>query len=174
MIYDEQRVNEAPAECPAGPDRLHRRGAAPKPIGGFPADMLKMPADLVSRGQCRLETLLIEAVGLLSSTTEAISAFLIAVGVAHAAALTIAIPFGGGTDDDLRRLDPRENIRLKLGRWLALALEFQLAADILKTAVAPTWDDIGKVAAIIVLRTLLNFFLAREIALAERQLADHP
>lgn len=121
-----------------------------------------------------METLLIEAVGLLSSTTEAISAFLIAVGVAHAAALTIAIPFGGGTDDDLRRLDPRENIRLKLGRWLALALEFQLAADILKTAVAPTWDDIGKVAAIIVLRTLLNFFLAREIALAERQLADHP
>jgi uncharacterized membrane protein len=60
-----------------------------------------------------------------------------------------------------------------LGRWLALALEFQLAADILKTAVAPTWDDIGKVAAIIALRTLLNFFLAREIDNAERrQTAD--
>jgi uncharacterized membrane protein len=47
-------------------------------------------------------------------------------------------------------------------------LEFQLAADILKTAVAPTWDDVGKVAAIIALRTSLNFFLAREIANAER------
>lgn len=69
----------------------------------------------------------------------------------------------------MRRLDLRENIRLKLGRWLALALEFQLAADILKTAVAPTWDDIGKVAAIIALRTLLNFFLEREIGNAERQ-----
>jgi uncharacterized membrane protein len=118
-----------------------------------------------------LDTLLIQAVGLLSLTTEAISAFLIAVGVVHAAVLTVALVFGPGNDDG-QRLDPRENIRLTLGRWLALALEFQLAADILKTAVAPSWDDIGKVAAIIVLRTLLNFFLAREIAMAERQLAD--
>lgn len=54
-------------------------------------------------------------------------------------------------------------IRLRLGRWLALALEFELAADILGTAVAPSWDDIGKLAAIIVLRTLLNYFLQREV-----------
>ena len=52
-----------------------------------------------------------------------------------------------------------EGTRLRLGRWLSLALEFQLAADILKTAVAPTWDEIGQLAAIAVLRTALNFFL---------------
>lgn len=56
-----------------------------------------------------------------------------------------------------------EQIRLNLGRWLALALEFELAADILRTAVAPTWNEIGQLAAIIVLRTALNFFLQREI-----------
>lgn len=66
----------------------------------------------------------------------------------------------------LRRDAPEEskdNVRLRLGRWLALALEFELAADILRTAVAPTWNEIGQLAAIIVLRTALNFFLQREI-----------
>ena len=117
-----------------------------------------------------MDHLLVEAVGLLSTATEAISAFLIGVGVVHATALTLAMAIPAMNRDAIRTLDPRENIRLKLGRWLALALEFQLAADILKTAVAPTWDDVGKVAAIIVLRTMLNFFLAREIAEAEKQI----
>jgi len=55
------------------------------------------------------------------------------------------------------------NIRLELGKSLALSLEFFLAADILRTAVAPTWEDIGKLAAIATLRTLLNYFLDREL-----------
>ena len=120
-----------------------------------------------------MEILLVEAVGWLSAATEAISALIIGVGVAHAAGLTVALAVPALRNGGFGGLDPRETIRLKLGRWLALALEFQLAADILKTAVAPTWDDVGKVAAIIVLRTMLNFFLAREIATAERQLAEH-
>ena len=57
----------------------------------------------------------------------------------------------------------KEQARLKLGRWLALALEFELAADILRTAVAPTWNEIGQLAAIVVLRTALNYFLQKEI-----------
>lgn len=61
-----------------------------------------------------------------------------------------------------------EGLRLRLARWLAVALEFTLAADILRTAVAPSWDDIGKLAAIAALRTLLNFFLQREIEGAAR------
>jgi uncharacterized membrane protein len=56
-----------------------------------------------------------------------------------------------------------QKIRLQLGRWLALALEFELAADILRTAVAPTWNEIGQLAAIVVLRTALNYFLQLEI-----------
>jgi uncharacterized membrane protein len=54
-------------------------------------------------------------------------------------------------------------VRLRLGTWLAVALEFELAADILRTAVAPTWNDVGLLAAIIGLRTILNYFLQAEI-----------
>jgi uncharacterized membrane protein len=54
-------------------------------------------------------------------------------------------------------------IRLTLARYLALALEFQLGADILSTAIAPSWQEIGKLGAIAVIRTGLNFFLSREM-----------
>lgn len=54
-------------------------------------------------------------------------------------------------------------IRLALARYLALALEFQLGADILSTAISPSFDDIGKLAAIAAIRTALQFSLAREI-----------
>ena len=54
-------------------------------------------------------------------------------------------------------------VRLTLARFLAVALEFQLGADILSTAVAPSWDAIGKLGAIAVIRTALNFFLSREM-----------
>jgi uncharacterized membrane protein len=59
--------------------------------------------------------------------------------------------------------DAKEAVRLRLGRWLAIALEFELAADILRTAIAPTWNEIGQLAAIVVLRTALNYFLQKEI-----------
>ena len=67
--------------------------------------------------------------------------------------------------------DEKKQVRLRLGRWLAVALEFELAADVLRTAVAPTWREIGQLAAIIVLRTLLNFFLQKEIDKAEARAA---
>ena len=57
----------------------------------------------------------------------------------------------------------KNEVRLTLGRWLAVALEFELAADILNTAVTPSWSDIEKLAAIAALRTALNFFLDRDI-----------
>ena len=54
-------------------------------------------------------------------------------------------------------------IRLTLARFLALSLEFQLGADILSTAIAPSWTDIGQLGAIALIRTALNYFLAREM-----------
>jgi uncharacterized membrane protein len=53
-------------------------------------------------------------------------------------------------------------VRLTFSRYLSLALEFQLASDILSTSITPTWDEIGKLAATAVIRTALNFFLSRE------------
>jgi uncharacterized membrane protein len=54
-------------------------------------------------------------------------------------------------------------IRLAFARYLTLALELQLAADVLSTSVAPTWDRIGKLAAIAIIRTALNYFLSKEL-----------
>jgi uncharacterized membrane protein len=62
----------------------------------------------------------------------------------------------------------KDEVRLRLARWLVLALEFALAADILRTAIAPGWEEIGKLAAIAALRTVLNFFLQREMEQARR------
>jgi len=59
--------------------------------------------------------------------------------------------------------EEKNAVRLTLARWLAVALEFELAADILNTAVTPTWNDIEKLAAIATLRTALNYFLEKEI-----------
>ena len=67
-------------------------------------------------------------------------------------------------------------IRLAFARYLTLALELQLAADILSTSVAPTWERIGKLAAIAVIRTALNYFLSKEIReeRADEDKADTP
>ena len=52
---------------------------------------------------------------------------------------------------------------LRYARWLIAGLTFQLAADIIETAIAPGWDDVGRLAAIAVIRTFLNYFLERDL-----------
>lgn len=59
--------------------------------------------------------------------------------------------------------ESNQDIRIHFGSALTLSLELLLAADILATALAPTWDEIGKLASIAVLRTALNYFLEREL-----------
>ena len=64
------------------------------------------------------------------------------------------------------------SVRLDLGRFLSLGLDFQLAADLLRTAVAPTFEEIGKLAAVAAIRTALNYFLEREIKGERSELAN--
>lgn len=64
------------------------------------------------------------------------------------------------------------SVRLTLGRFLALGLEFQLAGDVLRTAVAPTFRELGQLAAVAAIRTALNYFLSKEIAEERRQVAE--
>jgi uncharacterized membrane protein len=73
-----------------------------------------------------------------------------------------------------QQFDATEVIRLQLGRVLALGLEFTVASDILRTAVAPTHQDISNLAAIVLLRTLLNYFLEREIRQGEQNRLAEP
>jgi uncharacterized membrane protein len=71
--------------------------------------------------------------------------------------------------------DARRDVWLGFARWLVSGLTFQLAADIVQTTAAPTWDEIGRVAAIAGIRTFLTFFLDRDIdaiSAREREAAD--
>ena len=61
---------------------------------------------------------------------------------------------------------------LRYARWLTAGLTFQLAADIVHTAIAPSWDDVGKVAAIAAIRTFLTYFLDRDMERAREQPAE--
>jgi uncharacterized membrane protein len=82
--------------------------------------------------------------------------FVVAFGQAISA-LFRAIATGQATGIEGRQ------IWLRFATWILLGLEFALAADILRTAVAPTWDDISKLAVIATIRTMLNYFLAKDI-----------
>ena len=113
-----------------------------------------------------MEELLRESVAVMVLIVEACGAVVIISGALWAFARFLWV---GVQRRDTRAFVP---IRLTLGRFLALGLEFQLAGDILTTAVAPTFEEIGKLAAIATIRTALNYFLRKEIEDERRQLAE--
>ena len=103
----------------------------------------------------------------LRSVAQALATLVEGVGVAVVAvAILLALWRYAGSLVLVRRATPfpPESLRLDLGRSLALALEFLLGADILRTAVEPTWEEIARLAAIAAIRTGLNYFLQRELA----------
>ena len=102
------------------------------------------------------EALLKTAIEWLRLLVEALGAGVIAVGLGVAIVGLIRHLLH-------QRGKPFTPIRLAFARYLVLALELQLAADILSTAVSPSWDGIGKLAAIALIRTVLNHFLNNEI-----------
>ena len=104
------------------------------------------------------EDLLREYVDLLVRLVEAAGALIIFVGAVIATVRFVQAAAHKRTEQRFTR------IRLGLGRYLALGLEFQLASDILSTAIAPSFEEIGKLAAIAAIRTALNYFLNKEIA----------
>src|SRR5688572_12468107 len=83
---------------------------------------------------------------------------LIVIGTVEAFVGAMRLVFGPSSSNHERRL-----VWLSYARWLVAALTFQLAADIIETSVAPSWDDIGRLAAIAVIRTFLNYFLERDL-----------
>ena len=106
------------------------------------------------------ESLIVQAVEWMKLGVEAMGALIIAIGMVVAVRGFIHVMLGNGERDFLA-------VRLALARYLALALEFQLAADILATAISPGWEQIGQLGAIAVIRTGLNYFLMREMEMEQ-------
>jgi uncharacterized membrane protein len=113
----------------------------------------------------RTEATVVAAVQWLKLGVELVGATIIALGIVVAGTLLLKALLA-------RRTANFTAIRLTLARYLALALEFQLGADILSTAIAPSWEQIGKLGAIAVIRTALNFFLSKEME-QERKASGH-
>jgi uncharacterized membrane protein len=114
-----------------------------------------------------MEELLITTVGYLRMTIEAIGAAIVALGVLMTTFQFVLSFFG------LKEYASSE-IRLYLGRYLALGLEFQVGADILSTAISPTISEVELLAAIVVIRTVLNYFLSKELERERREVAPKP
>lgn len=92
----------------------------------------------------------------LRLAVEGLGALVIAAGIVAVLVGLVRTVLAGGDDGFVP-------VRLAFARYLTLALELQLGADILSTSIAPTWDRIGKLAAIAVIRTALNYFLSKEL-----------
>ena len=103
-----------------------------------------------------VETTIVAAAQWLKLGIETVGALVIGIGVALAIYQLVA-HFRDEQPGNFNR------VRLTLGKYLTLALEFQVGADILSTAIAPSWEQIGKLAAVAAIRTLLNYFLTKEL-----------
>lgn len=114
---------------------------------------------LIFESRTEMEFFVTRVLGLLAVVVDASTGVAIGVGVLATLVKTARLGFERGASLD----STMSEIRITLGRWLALALELALAADILRTVMVPSWDEIGKLGAIVVLRTVLNYFLEREI-----------
>jgi uncharacterized membrane protein len=104
-----------------------------------------------------MEELIKQVAEHVALAIEMVAILVVTVGSLEAAATAVRTIFIRASDA------VRRAAMLKYERWLAAGLTFQLAGDIVHTAVTPTWDDIGRLAAIAVIRTFLTFFLERDI-----------
>jgi uncharacterized membrane protein len=71
----------------------------------------------------------------------------------------------------------RRDVWLRYARWLVAGLTFQLAADIIETSITTSWDAVGRIAAVAVIRTFLNYFLERDLSEVrgrQREAAETP
>jgi uncharacterized membrane protein len=105
-----------------------------------------------------MEEVFREIAGYIALLLEVASALIIAYG-AIKAIFRLLMP----KHDKTETLVWRKTVFLHFGAWLILGLEFELAADIVRSAIAPSWESIGKLAAIAAIRTFLNYFLEKDV-----------
>ena len=107
-----------------------------------------------------MEELFKETASRIALGVELTAALVIAYGALEAI-VSLFLPRPKNPQDKL--FHKRREIFLRFGVWLILGLEFELAADIVRSAISPSWSDIGQLGAIAAIRTVLNFFLERDV-----------
>jgi uncharacterized membrane protein len=105
-----------------------------------------------------MEALLHEVAHYVALTVEGIAILTIAVGTVEAIfSIFRVLSTRAATGIEKRA------VWLNFAQWLVAALTFQLAADIVNTSFSPSWDEIGRLGVVAVIRTFLSFFLDREV-----------
>ncbi|HEY4447926.1 MAG TPA: DUF1622 domain-containing protein [Steroidobacteraceae bacterium] len=99
---------------------------------------------------------------------DAIALFVILVGTVEVVFTVVRAAFKPLGEQIARRA------WMRYARWLVAGLTFQLAADIIETSVSTSWQTIGRVAAVAVIRTFLNYFLERDVERQQQQCAAVP
>lgn len=102
-----------------------------------------------------MEELLKSFWGIAATIVEGAAALLITIGAVEAFVMSL-LRFRSPTAQKMQ-------IWMHFATWLLLGLEFELAADVIRTAIAPTWSDIGQLASIAAIRTFLSYFLDKDI-----------
>ncbi|WOF16753.1 DUF1622 domain-containing protein [Methanoplanus sp. FWC-SCC4] len=99
--------------------------------------------------------LLLEIARIFSYFFEFIGAALIVYGGLKATIKVILL--------ELRRKDYIYNqIRIEFTGKIVFGLEFLIAADLLATLMTPTLEELGILASVVVIRTILGYFLSKE------------
>ena len=88
---------------------------------------------------------------------DAMSLAVIVIGTIEAVVGGVRLMAYGSSEHQKREL------WLRYARWLVAGLTFQLAADIIETSVSTSWEALGRIAAVAVIRTFLNYFLERDV-----------
>jgi uncharacterized membrane protein len=98
---------------------------------------------------------------------DSIALIVIVIGTLEAFVSAMRLQLGRGS------AHARRAIWLRYGRWLVAGLSFQLAADIVESSIATDWMSVGRLAAVAVIRTFLNYFLERDLEeLREREQSE--
>ena len=105
----------------------------------------------------QVESALSRVLSYIIPVVEACGALVVILGVVYAIIAYVRGHFAQGRA-------PLAPLRVQLGQSMVLGLEFQVAADVLRTAANPTWDDILLLAVLIGIRSVLNFLLEWELA----------
>jgi uncharacterized membrane protein len=107
---------------------------------------------------------LVEATELSIVVIDVIALLVILVGTVDVVVRALRTEIGAASREE------RRAVWLRYARFLVMGLTFQLAADIIETSISTSWEAIGRLAAIAVIRTFLEFFLERDVSeVRERQ-----
>jgi uncharacterized membrane protein len=116
-----------------------------------------------------MEETFMRMAGVIALAIEGAAVVLIAIGALEGFVRALWRMLAGTS-----RAMRKKQIWVRFAAWLMLGLELELGADVVRTAISPTWNGIGQLGAIATIRTALNYFLERDIAEFGEEAELHP